>query len=95
MEEKLSILFAKEGRHIRFIRLWGYDNGPIAQVYYYRDDNTPGWDSVKASVDYDESLSPLQQYDDLLVEETESGEYRWVVAFLSGEEKGRIKKASY
>ena len=87
----LSEIFGDTGSRIRFIRLWGYDEGPIAQVYYYRKDNTPGWDRIKAAVDCGYEPSMLQQYDDLLVEENEPGEYRWVSALLNGEERLRIK----
>lgn len=90
MEKRLSDIYKESGKKIRFIRLWGYDDGPVAQVYYYREDKTPGWDRIRALADCGISLSQSQQYDDLAVEEMD-GEYRWIAAYLSGGEKIRIK----
>lgn len=85
MDKKLSEIYKGSGKRIRFIRFWEYDNGPVAHVYYYQNDGTPGSDRIRAFVDSGIRLSQARQYDDLLVKEAGDGEYRWVAAYLDGE----------
>lgn len=92
MEEKLSDLYSVANRKIRFVRIWGHDGGPLAQVYYYNADGTPGWATFRPVVDFDGSRVPgLGQYDDLSFIRGESGEPLWVSVLLGGEERFRIK----
>lgn len=92
MEEKLSELYSVANRKIRFVRIWGYDGGPLAQVYYYNADGTPGWETFRPVVDFDGGrVSGFGQYDDLSLIRDESGESRWVSVLFGGEERFRIK----
>ena len=92
MEERISEIYSKEGKRIRFIRLWGYDNGPTAQVYYYNADRTPGWDTLRPIEIFESSRIPeYEQYDDMLFVRDDSGEIVWVAVLREGEEKFRIK----
>ena len=91
MEERISEKYSKEGKRIRFIRLWGYDNGPTAQVYYYNADGTPGWATFRPAIGFEGSRIPeYGQYDDMLFVRNDSGEMLWVAVLRGGEERFRI-----
>ena len=92
MEEKLSDLYSVAKKKIRFVRIWGYDGGPLAQVYYYNADGTPGWETFRPVGGFDGDILPKRgQYDDMLFVRDDLGEFLWVAVLCEGEECFRIK----